>query len=117
MTTQEHPLNEVETEFYEAAKRVISGLVPQYQIGQYRVDFAVPCDRLAIEIDGREYHSEHQQLYHDKPRQREIEAQGWTVIRFEAWEVCDDVKFCVRRARKWLELKRNGLHIERLFPA
>ena len=112
----DYPLNFIESKFYNAAIRYLPGLVPQYWIGPYRVDFAVPADKLAIEIDSQAYHDEHQRIYKDRPRQAAIEAQGWTVIRFEAYEVNDELNLCVRRAQKWLQLKRNGLHIERMFP-
>jgi len=109
-------MNEVESLFFETAKKSIPGLEPQYWIGKYRVDFAIPADKLAIEIDGKKYHSDHQRQYKDKPRQRAIEVQGWTVIRFEAAEIYRDARGCLRQTLKWLDLKQKGLHIERIFP-
>lgn len=112
----DYQMNEVESLFYKVAIKSIPDLKPQYWIGKYRVDFAIPADKLAIEIDGKKYHSEHQRIYKDQPRQRTLEAQGWTVIRFEAAEVYQDTRSCLRRTLKWLDLKHKGLHIERIFP-
>jgi very-short-patch-repair endonuclease len=112
----DHPMNEVETIFYETAIKSLPGLVPQFWIGKYRVDFCLPDKMIVIEIDGKKYHDLHQRLYHDRPRQRDIEHLGYTVVRFKASEVYQDARNCVKRAKRWVWLKQNGLHIERIFP-
>lgn len=60
MPQTESPIEEL---FYQYAKDILKGLEIQYQIGPYRVDFALPDNKLAIEIDGKEYHDEHQKIY------------------------------------------------------
>lgn len=47
-----------------------------------RVDFARPDLRLAIEVDGYEWHSSLEAFGHDRARQNELVAAGWTVLRF-----------------------------------
>jgi very-short-patch-repair endonuclease len=59
--------------------------MPEFQhrvVNGYRVDFAYPEKRLAIEVDGHEFHSTPAQLQADLARQNEIVAAGWTVLRF-----------------------------------
>lgn len=47
-----------------------------------RVDGAVPSLKLAIEVDGFEHHSTPEAFQHDRERQNELVAAGWTVLRF-----------------------------------
>ena len=46
------PRSPPEQEFYRVAVKSLPGLACQYPIGAYRVDFAVPDRKVAIEIDG-----------------------------------------------------------------
>jgi len=47
-----------------------------------RVDFAFPHLRLAIEVDGYESHAGLAAFRHDRVRQNDLVAAGWTVLRF-----------------------------------
>lgn len=58
----------------------------QYSIGQYIVDFFCPYVHLAVEIDG-ETHTRSGEDVKDIFRQRWIEQQGITFIRFSSDEV------------------------------
>jgi len=53
-----------------------------------RIDFAYPDHRLAIEVDGYEWHTSLHAFRHDRDRQNRLVAMGWTVLRF-TW---DDVR-------------------------
>jgi very-short-patch-repair endonuclease len=50
-----------------------------------RIDVAFPQARLAIEVDGRAFHSSPQRFQHDRTRQNRLVAGGWRVLRF-TWE-------------------------------
>lgn len=50
-----------------------------------RVDFAFPDLRLAIEVDGYEHHTSLEAFQHDRARQNDLVAGGWTVLRF-TWD-------------------------------
>jgi len=50
-----------------------------------RIDFAYPADRVAIEVDGYESHASLDAFRHDRARQNELVALGWTVLRF-TWD-------------------------------
>ena len=54
----------------------------QHRVGRYRVDFAYPELRLAIEVDGFEVHGTPAALQADLERQNRLVAAGWTVLRF-----------------------------------
>jgi len=57
----------------------------QYPVLQFFVDFALPSLKIAIECDGDYWHK--QQPKRDQRRQRMIEGQGWTVVRFSEREI------------------------------
>ena len=66
--------------------------------GQYRLDFAHPRSRTAIEIDGLAYHGDQAAFRRDRQRDRDLTAAGWRVVRFTAQEVFDDGERCAREA-------------------
>ncbi len=47
-----------------------------------RADFAYPKQRLIIELDGREYHSDSDGFQSDRDKQNRTQALGWTTLRF-----------------------------------
>lgn len=49
------------------------------------LDFAFFAQRVAIEIDGRAWHSAGERFQSDRSRQNRLVLQGWTVLRF-TWE-------------------------------
>lgn len=67
----------------------------------FRIDFAYPECRLAIEIDGVESHSTPEQRAHDARRQHLLEQAGWRVLRFTHAELSGDALH-----RKIRELRR-----------
>jgi very-short-patch-repair endonuclease len=79
--------------------------VPQFKLeteaGRYRLDFAIPDRRLAIEVDGLAFHNGQDSFIRDRNRQRDLEMSGWRVLRFAAKEVMNDAKACVRQAASW----------------
>lgn len=94
----------IERSFWEQHKALklpaLEGLVPQHKVmgGKYRLDFAIPEQRVAIELDGYEYHSSKDAFVNDRARQRALEAAGWRVIRFAGSEVHSNAAECVRQA-------------------
>jgi very-short-patch-repair endonuclease len=52
---------------------------------RYRIDFAYPDQRIAIEVDGEEGHASKRQRQHDLTRQNDLVEAGWTVLRF-TWD-------------------------------
>jgi very-short-patch-repair endonuclease len=66
----------------------------QFKIGQYRVDFAYEYPKIAIEVDGHEYHSTKEQRGRDAQRDRFIQAEGWRVLRYTGTEVFNNPDKC-----------------------
>ena len=79
-------------------------------VGSYAVDFlVVPNDptlqkvKIAIELDGHEFHEKtQQQVRKDKIRERAIVQQGVTVLRFSGSEIVRDGRGCVEEVEKFL---------------
>ena len=63
---------------------------PQYKVEPYRVDFAVPNKKLAVELDGHGFHSSKEQRTRDAQRDRHLMTEGWQVIRFTGSEMYKD---------------------------
>jgi very-short-patch-repair endonuclease len=92
----------IEAAFWQAHQRLrlrpLNGLVRQFKVGAYRLDFALPRQLIGIELDGYRTHSSTSAIAADRKRQRTLEAGGWYIIRFGGLEVFQDVDGCVREA-------------------
>lgn len=86
----------LEKTFWQAATCLYPSLTPQFPIGPYYADFALPEDKLAIEIDGQEFHASKEQRTRDAKRDRFFMEQGWRVARFTGTEIFKDVHKCVK---------------------
>ncbi len=49
------------------------------------IDFANPELKIAIEVDGRAFHSDRRSFERDRERQNMLVIRGWIVLRF-TWE-------------------------------
>lgn len=90
----------IEKQFWDVAKHRLPGLIPQYKIDCYRVDFALPDKHLVLELDGHDYHKSKQQRTADAKRERDLQEMGWYVIRFTGTEIYRDVKRCVAQVER-----------------
>lgn len=85
----------------------------QYDIPNhpYRVDFAVPELKIAIELDSYEYHTTKYAFTNDRERQRTLEFNGWRFIRFSGAEINKKPKQCVIDTKKFIDMiKKEKLH-------
>jgi len=67
----------------------------QYPIKQFFVDFAIPSLKIAIEVDGNYWHQDKDKA-RDYLRQKEIEAEGWFVLRYSE----DQINECLEEVSK-----------------
>ena len=87
---ERNPMNPFEQDIYDALLKEGIGLVPQYGVSGYRLDFAVqhPEEKgkfiLAIEADGANYHSTKTARDRDRIRQSHLERLGWKFHRIWA---------------------------------
>lgn len=87
-------------------KRVYNGLLqhdlhatPQHRQGKYRIDLAFPSSMLAIECDGKAYHSSPTQKAHDKKKDQFLKSKGWTVLRFTGRRIHRDLPGVVKKVK------------------
>ena len=85
----------IEAKFYSAACAYGWVLEPQHRVGEYRLDFADTKRKVAIELDGHEFHKTKKQRTRDASRERDLKSQGWDVIRFTGSEVHRSPFSCV----------------------
>ena len=84
---------------------VAAGLVAPIQqhrvrVGKrtFRIDLAYPLARLAIELDGWEFHSSRTAFDDDRARANALVAAGWTLLRFTSRSTDAEIVECVRAA-------------------
>lgn len=51
---------------------------------RYRLDFAIPSHKVAIEVDGFEFHRNRMQFDNDRVRQNALISAGWKIVRITA---------------------------------
>lgn len=99
-------------------------LIPQYKIGDYKVDFYLNAlayfinghlsnvlelatlkkinnklPKVVVELDGHKWHEKTpEQVEKDKQRERYIVGQGYEVLRFSGREIVKDPEKCVQEA-------------------
>ena len=60
----------------------IDGWTQNHPACGYVLDIAIPDLKIDIEIDGFAFHSDAEAFQHDRERQNNLIANGWTVLRF-----------------------------------
>jgi len=105
ITPSEHesPI-EADLAYALSTKSMTAGRVkPQYGVGPYFVDLAFPEVKLAIECDGRRFHSDPADVARDQHRTQYLAKLGWRVLRFSGREIKQDVYGCVDAVTKLYE--------------
>lgn len=85
--------------------RVLVGAGLAVPVQQYRVrtggrtfklDLAYPASKLAIELDGWEFHRTRSAFDEDRARSNALVAEGWTLLRFTSRSTDAEIVACVR---------------------
>lgn len=75
---------------YPSAQREFEGAVPGRR---YRIDIALEAEKIAIEIDGWQYHGKFKSAHEsDRERQNHLAVAGWLVLRFTAGQIFKDLQ-------------------------
>jgi REase_MTES_1575 len=72
----------------------------------FELDFGFPHHQVDVEFDGWAYHSDREQFEHDRQRDNELAARGWTVLRFTWRKVTRQPGAVARTIRTVLDLRR-----------
>ena len=62
-------------------KETIEGIVQEFPVGRYSLDFAIPSLMIDIEIDGSQHINDKRIIEHDKTRNKYLSDLGWKIIR------------------------------------
>ena len=99
-----------EKTLYDAlAKRGIKTM-PQYILHQYRIDLAIPDEKIAIEVDGAEYHRDGHDgghLQQDLKRDEHIRMYGWRVKRFWVYQLSNNLERCVNEVNEMVNANQD----------
>lgn len=75
----------------------------------YRVDFAFPQLKVAVEADGEEWHASTEDIQRDKMRDSQLASQGWIVLRFTEQDIEDQIDDVVKVIARVLSQKVNSV--------
>lgn len=75
--------------------------------GTYYLDIAFDRERVAGEVDGREYHCQPDMFEIDRHRQNALLLDGWLVIRFTWRMLTEDPAYVLHTTRRALEARRR----------
>ena len=116
------PMNPFEQDIYDSLREQGIGMVPQYGVSGYRLDFAVQHPDspgrfiLAIEADGASYHSSETARDRDRIRQAHLERLGWKFHRIWSTEWFRNKESEVYLAKKAVEEAINAYEEEPELP-
>jgi very-short-patch-repair endonuclease len=119
--TRPEQVSDWERIFYDAMYRAGIRAIPQYNVEQYALDFAVfsgDC-RLDVEVDGERYHRnwDGDLIRRDQIRNQRLIELGWDIMRFWVYQVRDDPEGCTKRVREWVAAHRAQSAQERAADA
>lgn len=74
---------------YPKAVRELKGAIPGRR---FRIDIAIEDVKIAIEVDGWQYHGKHRSAHEaDRERQNLYAIHGWMILRFTAGQIFKDI--------------------------
>jgi very-short-patch-repair endonuclease len=79
--------------------------VTDYGIGRYRADFAWPDKKLIVEFDGFATHGTRKAFHHDRKRNAELTALGWSVMQVTAQQLANEPLAVVARIAEALAVR------------
>jgi very-short-patch-repair endonuclease len=93
--------------FYRALYQARIRPIPQYDVDQYTLDFAlIEGDRrLDIEVDEEMYHRawDGDLSQRDQLRNQRLMELGWDAMRFWVYQIRDDLNCSVTRVQEWID--------------
>lgn len=90
----------IESKLYDALTFNGFNVETQVPCGRYRIDLAIPRYRIAIECDGKAYHSSPNQKAHDRRKNTYLKKHGWKILRFSGRAINNNVGIVVRKVQE-----------------
>jgi very-short-patch-repair endonuclease len=97
----------IERKLYDALTFNGYDVHTQVKCGPYRIDLAlfIGSKKLAIECDGKAYHSSPRQKAHDRKKNAYLRKNGWEVLRFSGRQIYRDTPKIIKK----IALLNNGV--------
>lgn len=95
----------IERRLYDALTFRGYDVSTQVPCGKYRIDLAIKIAHIAIECDGKAYHSSPGQKAHDYRKNRYLRKNGWKVLRFSGSQINRNMRHVMAKIEK--ELLKN----------
>ena len=73
---------------------------PQVPCGRYRIDLVLRNYRMAIECDGKDFHSSPEQKSHNRRKNTYLRKNGWKVLRFSGSAINSRMEKVLERIEK-----------------
>ena len=83
-------------------------MIDYYDMPVTLPDFAFPDLQIAIYCDGYEFHSERDPFQKDRQQSRDLQLQGWCVLRFAGREILNETDAVVRTIEQAIRRKARG---------
>lgn len=99
----------IERRIYYAVTQAGYRAETQVQCGRYRIDVALPDYNVAIEADGKKYHSSKEAKARDRTKDRYLKKKGWTVMRFTGKRIYQDIRGITKEIREATGQKKEGI--------
>jgi very-short-patch-repair endonuclease len=91
--------SQVEVEACGRKYRLDFQIVPEYQLHRKAKLYGVQVAKIAVELDGHDYHERtKEQVIYRNQRDRDLSADGWTVLHFSGSELYGDPARCIKEA-------------------
>lgn len=98
----------IELRLYNALVKRGYRVITQHPCGPYRIDIALPDYGLAIECDGKAYHSTPEQKRHDRRKDNYLRKHGWSVMRFKGSQINGQMPKVIARIERKIESVKSG---------
>jgi very-short-patch-repair endonuclease len=93
----------IESRVYNALRYRGHYVRTQVPCGKYRIDIVLPHYRLAIECDGKDWHSSPEQKAHDRRKDAYLRKQGYSVMRISGSQINGNMKGVIKRIENKIE--------------
>lgn len=87
----------------------ITGWTAQYRFAGWRIDFAWPVERVAVEIDGWAFHHRPDQFDRDHRKRNALVRAGWLVLAYTWHQLTGDPGTCASEVARALADRRAEL--------